>query len=647
MKFPNLTNAKALAIDIESKDPYLIEKGPQFHSGLAHMVGCAIGTPDNHQWYFPIRHEEGHNLPVKQVVSFLKDLLKLPMPKVGTNLIYDLQGLRSDGIEVSGPFHDVQLIEPLIDENKIGGYNLNSLAKHYLGKGKDEEKLYQWCANRFGGKPIRKQQAGRIHLAPPEIVEPYTKSDVSLPFEILKKQWPIIKREGLTGVNDIEHRLLPLLLEMRWQGVQIDMEKALMLKQRYDKNIIALTSKIERSTKIQIDSVWKAVTLKKIFDKLRLKHPLTPKTKKPSFTKDFIENHPNKIVNNINKLRQLTKFRDTFLVNYILEGSHNGKIHCQFNQLVGENELGARSGRFSSSKPNLQNIPIRTEEGKELRKCFIPLQGMDWWKHDYSQIEYRDLVHYANGREARIVKEAYRDNPYLDYHDKVTDTLVKAGIKFKGEPRRTAKDCNFGIVYGLGKDAMAKRLGLSLSAAKKLREEIQAISPYAQNLFYKAMNKATMRGYIVTILGRRARFPFYEPVDYALSKHPEFTPSKNKKKVEAFIEIRRKEVDSSIRQGVKRAYAYTALSRLLSGSAADTLKVAMVNLYESGIYKDIPYPHLTVHDELDHSLPKGKTGIDAAKKIKQIMEQAIPLSIPTIADTEKGVSWGEVKEAKL
>ena len=645
MDFPNLKAAKAIAVDIESKDPLLLEHGPQFHSDKAHMVGCAIGTEDK-QWYFPIRHESEteDNLPKEKVILFLKDILSTNIPKIGTNIIYDLQGLRKDGIEVNGKLFDVQIIEPLLDENKIGKYNLNALAWNHLKEKKNEEKLYQWLADHFGGKPTRKQQAGRIHLAPPRIVAPYAKSDVDLPFRILQKQWAIVIKEELERVVDIEHRLIPLLLEMRWQGVRVDLEKAIYLKKYYTSKIRKLKREIEKAAGVKIDSIWKADTIRIIFNKLKLRYPLTPKTKKPSFTSEFISNHKNPIVNMINSLRQLTKFRDTFIINYILEGHCNGRIHCQFNQLVGENGLGPKSGRFSSSNPNLQNIPIRTKEGKLIRSCFIPEHGYDWWKHDYSQIEYRMLVHYATGKAAAEVKEKYRIDPKIDYHNAVKEKLMQHGLKFKGDPRRVAKDCNFGIVYGLGEEAMAKRLGLSLKEAKKLRDQIHAISPYAKNLFNKAMAIALTRGYIKHILGGRARFPFFEPRDFTLSKHPEFTPSRSKQHVEMFIEEKAKY--NEVHYGIKRAFAYTALNRLLQGSAAYVLKVAMVELFECGIYEEIPYPHLTVHDELDHSLPKKNLGNEYAELIEEVMGEAVKLSIPIVVDKEKGGNWGELKEVK-
>jgi len=638
MDYPNLSNCKAISFDIESFDPMLLDYGPQFHTKRARVVGVSIGADNGKDaWYFTDLN--GHDL------RFIRDVLQTPIPKVGTNIIYDLQGLRSLGIEVNGPLHDVQIAEPLLDENKTGKYSLNDLAQHYLNETKNEDILYKWLAKKFGGAPTRKQQAGRIHKAPRNIVEPYALSDATLPMRIIKKQLKLIESEGLRQVYDVEVGLIRMLLEMRWQGVRVNLSRAAQIQSNYTDEINKLMRKVEKETHVEIDSVWKAATIKKVFNKLKLSYPLTPKTKAPSFTSSFISNHKHPVVKAIHKLREYTKFRDTFIQNYILDGAYMGRIHCQFNQVLG-NSSGAKSGRFSSSKPNLQNIPAKTDEGKLIRTCFIPEVNMLWGRHDYSQIEYRLMVHYATGKEADKARRMYKESPKTDFHTMVQNECNAYGLNLK---RKAAKTVNFGIIYGLGEAALAFKLGMLIKESNALRKKIQEIYPYGVDLFYKAMTRAQIKGYITTVLGRKARFPFYEPSDKGIAVHPSIALTRDKDTALLGVNNFIKKHGNNFRYGVKRTYTYTALNRLLQGSAADVMKKAMLDLYESGIYEHgkIPYPHLTVHDELDHSLPKGAEGKKYAKIIKEVLENTLDFSVPIICDYESGKNWGSLKEIML
>lgn len=640
-EFPNLSAAKMLIIDIESKDPNLVKQGPGFVRGDAYMVGLAVGTEDGHKWYFPIRHEydPNHmNLDYDQVIKWANDNLTRPnQPKLGAHILYDLEGLHYSGVDVAGPFYDVQIAEPLIDEHAIGQYNLEALANKYLNEGKIQDQMNQWAADSYGGRPIRKDQAKNIWRCPPELVGAYAESDVDLPLRIIKEQKKILNKEKLLDLFRLECRLLPLLLNMRLTGVPVDINRAKELNDIFTGKIEQEKKKLKSLTGYNVEHIWAAEEISRLFDKAGIKYPLTKKTQKPSITKEFLKNHPSDIADSIRKIRTWDKLLNPFIQGYVLNDNVNGRVYPQFNQLKSD-EKGAAPGRFSSSNPNLQNIPQRTDEGRLLRSMFVPFDGEEWNKADYSQIEYRLLVHYAEGEIANEVKEQYHRNPKTDYHSAVQEKLKQ----ISGMNRYAAKTINFGTIYGMGDYALSIALGLELKEAKILLEKIQKISPYAKELSNELNKVAARGGFIKTILNRKNRFPFWEPMDWELSKKTDVSKDKQKiiDLVNNAIQIAKKNRTKVPRGGVKRAYTYTALNKLLQGSAADIMKKAMVDVWEAGL----PFPMLiTVHDELDWSSPKTKQGREASKEVSRIMENAIELDIPVLVDHEIGTNWGQLK----
>ena len=205
-EFPRLDDAKMIAVDCETNDPGLAQgKGPGVRSG-GYICGLAIGTDDGGRWYFPTRHEGGGNMDEGMVMRWAKaELGRSHQPKVGANLMYDLDYLAEAGVPVAGQMLDVQIAEPLIDEHSYS-YALGSLGKKYLGEGKTEEEMYRWQARAFGGNPTRKAQAGNIWRTPPALVGPYAESDVDLPFRILEEQKKVLHREGMDDLFTMELR---------------------------------------------------------------------------------------------------------------------------------------------------------------------------------------------------------------------------------------------------------------------------------------------------------------------------------------------------------------------------------------------------------------------------------------------------------
>ena len=315
----------------------------------------------------------------------------------------------------------------------------------------------------------------------------------------------------------------------------------------------------------------------------------------------------------IARAREINKAHTTF-IDTIIKHSHKGRIHAEINQLRGDNG-GTVTGRFSYSNPNLQQIPARDKNlGPRIRSLFIPEEGHTWGCFDYSQQEPRLVVHYAtlqNLYGVDEVLEAYKEGD-ADFHTIVADM---AEI-----PRSQAKTINLGLFYGMGKNKLQAELGVSKDKAEDLFKQYHNKVPFVKQLMDNVMHRSQDRGQIRTLLGRLCRFHLWEPNQFGIHKA---LPH-----------------DAALTEhgpGIKRAYTYKALNKLIQGSAADMTKKAMIELYKEKII-----PHIQVHDELDISV------IDPthAKHIKEIMESAVSLEVPNKVDYESGPNWGTIEEKK-
>lgn len=629
-EFPNLAQAAVISLDTEAYDPELLDNGPGWSRGRGHMVGVSIAVP-GYSWYFPIRHsiQPEDNLPPENVLAWLRDTLGTNIPKVGANLLYDLGWLAEDGVAVRGELYDVQYAESLLSEDAT--VNLGDLAQRYLGEGKEEELLYRWSSDFYGGKPTRRDQAKNIHRCPPCIVGPYAEADASLPLRIIEKQYPLLAEQNLLPVYDMERRLIPLTLAMRQTGVRVDLQRAeevlALLRRRQDGLQVELKEMCGR--KININA---RTELAAAFDKFGLRYPRS-KGGGPSFTKEFLTEVDHPVAKLIMGIRKLDKLCGTFLESYILQSHVNGRVHCSFHQLRGDDE-GARSGRYSSSDPNLQNIPSRDEILAPLmRSIFVPDIGhVGWRKYDYSQIEYRKLVHFATGKGSDEARQQYISNPKTDYHEWTLDLVAPhAGWDVSTSAqrklrRKPVKNINFGLVFGMGVDKLARSLGLSLREGRELFNVYHLGVPFVKPTMQAAMQEAAKLGYITTIMGRRSRFDLWEPERGTTDERAPGLP-----------------LHQAVRAygRVQRAYLHKAINRRLQGSAADLMKRAMLLCWEQGVFDDIGVPKLTVHDELDFSDPGGKD--EGFREMQHIMETAIPLRIPVIAEGDFGPNWGNLE----
>jgi len=626
--FPDLSGAKMIALDVETRDPDLQKSGPGVRRG-AYIVGVALGTDDGFRGYFPIAHDEGPNLNKGAVTSWLKrELGRANQAKIGTNILYDMDFLGTLGVSVKGLWYDVQTAEPLIDENAQGAYNLDALGIKYLGQGKNTAELDAECKSR-GWKGASQQHIWRL---PPKFTGAYAEDDVDLPLRIFKKQVPLLEKDELWDLFLMETRLLPLLLSMRQTGVPIDEKKLERTVGAFEKKLKSTERELAKCAGGTVQ-YWAAASIAQAFDGLSIPYPRTPKTKAASFTKPWLDSCEHPIGKLVAECRRLDKFIGTFLRGQIQDQIVNGRIHCLFNPLKSD-EYGTVTGRFSSSHPNLQFIPVRDSEmGPLCRSMFVPESGCSWGKADYSQIEFRIFAHYAVGEGSEEFREEYRKNRNTDFH-------VWCAEMF-GIPRIKAKTINFGLLYGMGLAKTAVQLELDPDEAKAMLDRYNRGLPFAKHTLQVAADRANARGWVRTIRNRRRRFVLWEPADWNLSRG--FTPTKDPDVARAFvaksIEESRASGHPMPSRGIRRASTHKALNAVIQGTAADLLKEAMVQCHEDGVFKTLT-PHLTVHDELDVSVPKTGEGKRAWKRMIELMEGAIRFRVPVIVDADLSKNWG-------
>jgi DNA polymerase I-like protein with 3'-5' exonuclease and polymerase domains len=312
----------------------------------------------------------------------------------------------------------------------------------------------------------------------------------------------------------------------------------------------------------------------------------------------------------ITRAREINKAHTTF-IDTIIKHSYKGRIHAEINQLRGDTG-GTVTGRFSYSNPNLQQIPARNKDlGPAIRSLFLPEEGHTWGCFDYNQQEPRLVVHYAtlqNLMGIDTVLNSYKKGE-ADFHSIVSEM---ADI-----PRTQAKTINLGLFYGMGKNKLQAELGINKESAEDLFKKYHNEVPFVRQLMNAVMQRAQSSGKIRTLLGRLCRFPLWEPNQFGIHKA-----------------LPHEQALAEHGPGIKRAYTYKALNKLIQGSAADMTKKAMIDLYREGII-----PHIQVHDELDISIAD-----DAhAHKIKTVMEHAVNLEVPNKVDYESGPNWGTIQ----
>lgn len=597
-------NDEIIAVDIETKDPFLKEKGNGVFRRDGYILGVSFSNGEISE-YYPLTHKN-------ETDNYIRAQLLHSNRKVFANGLYDLDWLKNFmGWRIRGKYEDVQIAEPLLNEYKRT-YSLDSLAKEYLGVGKLYSGPLQYAEQQGWVRPGAKGANEYLWRMPYDIVAPYAAEDAKLTFDIFKQQEKLLKEQDLTEIYDLEMRLYPLLIQMRKEGVRLDKEKLfktgmILSDLRYD-----LQEELNQLAGFEVNAN-SGRDLESLFEKLHLPIEYGEPTDlmymkgltkgNPKFDKRTLSILTTPIAKKILELRHITTLLNMFIHPYpdLMVGN---KLHCQFNPLRSD-DYGTVSGRFSSSNPNLQQVSGKNEEeyieegrseilnGQVIRKLFIPVEGCDWLKYDWSQIEYRLIAHYATGEGAETIRRRYNKDPNTDYHEEMG--------KMTGlENRKTVKTLNFGAAYGMGINKMSVMYGWNINEATAIYEQYHNKVPFVRETSRRVSLKAKKMGFIRTLLNRRAR----------LSE-----PSKG----------------------------YVMFNRLIQGSAADIMKKSMVDAYEAGVF-NVLHPHIVVHDEYDVSKPRSKEGDEAAKELKRIMETCVKLRVPVKADVETGPSWGELSK---
>ena len=602
-EYKDLSGYDEIAIDLETRDDGInAGMGAGWATQSGEIVGFAVAVA-GWQGCYPYAHFGGGNLIREQVLNYMKDVCALPSRKIFHNAQYDVGWLLASGIPVNGEIVDTMVAGALIDENRFS-FTLNSLSKDYLGELKAETDLRE-AALQHGVDP-----KGEMWKLPAEHVGFYAEQDARLTLMLWQRFKSEIRTQNLETIWELETKLLPSLIQMRMQGIRVDVSKAEQLQKDFAKREKVILKDIKSLSGVNVD-IWAARQIGHAFDKLGIDYPKTVKTGEPSFTQNWLSNSDHPLSKLIVQAREINKFQSTF-INSILKYEHKGRIHAEIRQI--KNDFGgAVSGRLAMSNPNLQQLPARSKEfGPLIRGLFLPEEGCQWGSFDYSQQEPRIVVHYASsvgnglGGSKELIK-AYQ-NEDADFHQTVADLV--------GIDRKSAKTIGLGLMYGMGKNKLGVMLGVENDRANELINLYNKKVPFVKELSDMCMKKANNEGVIRTKLGRKCRFEMWEPKDFGIHTAEKFE-------------------NASAKYGqanIKRAFTYKALNRLIQGSAADQTKQAVVSCVEEDLM-----PMLQIHDELCFNIENQ----DQVDKIKNIMETCVELNVPSKVDIALGQNFGE------
>ena len=586
----NETEAKELADFLLTNEIFSLDTETTSIEALdAKLVGLSFSTEDFRAWYVPVSRETEK---AKKILEIFRPVYENPkILKVGQNLKYDLTVLANYDIHLSGPLFDTMLAHYLIQPELR--HNMDYLAEIYLNyKTIHIEEL-------IGPKGRGQKNMGDLE---PKDIYKYACEDADVTLRLMKPLAEELRKNSLEEVfQNIEMPLMPVLARMERNGVVLDTETLKEVENDFTARLQTLEKDIYELAGHEFTINSPRQVGEVLFGELKLSEKVK-KTKSGQYStseevlRDLHSKHP--IVQKILDYRGLKKLLSTYVEALPkLINPATGHIHTSFNQAV------TATGRLSSSNPNLQNIPVRGEDGREIRKAFIPEAGEIFFSADYSQIELRIMAH-LSGDEHMI--EAF--NAGHDVHAATAARIFHKDIKdISKDERRKAKTANFGIIYGISAFGLAERMDVSRTEAKELIDSYFEMYPKIKDYISKAVDTAREKGYIETEFGRRRYLP-----------------------------------DINSRNAVVRGYAErNAVNAPIQGTAADIIKIAMIRVQQrldaEGCKARMM---LQVHDELNFSVPT-----DEFDKVKRIvieeMQGAYKMSVPLEADCGEGKNWLE------
>ena len=572
--------AKFFVLDTETTSTTAID---------AELVGLSFAVAEHEAFYVPIPANREEAL---KILNIFKPLYEDPqILKIGQNLKYDLEVLRNYNIRLQGPMWDTMIAHYLIQPELR--HNMDYMAEVYLN--------YQTVHIEELIGPRGKKQRSMRDLSPKEVYE-YACEDADITLQLKNKLEPELKKHDCEQLfYDIEMPLMPVLAEMEMTGVCLDTDA---LKET-SKDLTARMNDIEARIYELAGEPFNISSPKQVGDILFAKLKIVDKPKKTK-TGQFITSEDvlmqlqgkHEIVEKILAYRGLKKLLSTYVDNLPnLINPRTGHIHTSFNQCV------TATGRLSSSEPNLQNIPVRGEDGKEIRKAFVPEPGCLFFSADYSQIELRVMAH-LSGDEHMI--EVFREGK--DLHAATAATIYKKPFSEVTRDERTkSKRANFGIIYGITVFGLAERLGISRDEAKQLIDGFFDTFPQVHDYMERAKQQARQQGYVPTLFGRRRYLP-----------------------------------DINSQNATVRGFAErNAINAPIQGTAADIIKVAMIRIYQRFERENIRSKMiLQVHDELNFSVyPDEQQQVE--RIVLEEMQGALQMQVPLVADSGFGQNWLE------
>lgn len=558
-------------------------------STQAELVGLSFAVEERKAFYVPVPADREE---AQTIVNIFKPLYESPtILKIGQNLKYDLEVLASYGVKLAGPMFDTMIAHYLIQPELR--HNMDFMAEAYLH--------YRTIHIEELIGPKGKKQLSMRDL-PPESVYEYAAEDADITLQLKNKLEPELERIGAQQLfNEIEMPLMPVLAEMELNGVRIDTGSLAETSNILTTRMHEIEQKIYAKAGREFNIASPKQVGEVLFDEMHIvEKPKKTKTGQYVTSEEVLQTLRSKheIVADILEHRGLKKLLGTYVDALPkLINPKTGHIHTSFNQTV------TATGRLSSSDPNLQNIPVRGEDGKEIRRAFVPEPGCLFFSADYSQIELRVMAH-LSGDENMI--EAFREGH--DIHAATAAKIYKVGMDEVTRDQRTkAKRANFGIIYGITVFGLAERLDISRDEAKQLIDGYFSSFPKVKDYMEKAKDDARSKGYVETLFGRRRYLP-----------------------------------DINSRNATVRGFAErNAINAPIQGTAADIIKVAMINISRrfkaEGVRSKMI---LQVHDELNFSVvPEEKELVE--RIVMEEMQGAFQMRVPLIADCGWGANWLE------
>lgn len=585
-----IQDAKELAVDVETTgiDPFEAE-----------LVGIALATQPGEGWYIPLAHRtlgESKQLPLSVVRKTLGPIfVDARLPKVGQNLKFDGLVLARAGLPLAPMRFDTLIASYCLNPSRQT-HGLKALALDLLGE-------TMTPIEQLIGKGAKQITMDQVKV---EDAAPYAAADAETTLRLKALMEPQLKEKGLDHLfEEVEMPLVPILAGMEEVGVGLDVPYLRQLARDFASEISRVEAEIHAAAggPVNVNSPKQLAHV--LFDTLHL--PVVRRTKTGYSTdEDVLQKlsvqHP--LPARILAYRELAKLKSTYIDGLLTRVKPSGRVHTRFNQAV------AATGRLSSSDPNLQNIPIRTEEGRRIRRAFIPAPGCLFLSADYSQIDLRVLAH-VSGDPA--LTAAFRRGD--DIHAATARDIfgLKPGDPVSDDQRRVAKSVNFGIVYGQTGFGLSQQLGLPMAQAQAYINAYFAKYAGVKAWIARVLEEARAQGYVTTLLGRRRYLPEIKASNAA---------------VRAFAER-------------------TAMNTPIQGTSADLIKVAMrdvARLLEKK--KGKTRLLVQVHDDLLFEVPRNELS-EVSAWVKTAMESAVALTVPVVVDLKTGPNWADMEKSFL